>query len=94
MCAGLLVGGVVLLVLGALALYGRATVLDEQAFADRATAALAQDEVQDEVGTRIADRAIEAEPALAQLRPTVEAAVAAAVERWTFPAHCHDGASE
>ena len=83
--------GVLLLVVGALALYGRATVLDEQAFADRATAALAQDEVQDEVGTRIADRAIEADPALAQLRPTVEAAVSDAVRSWTFPAHFHDG---
>ena len=47
-----------LFVVGVLALYGRAAVLDEHAFADRATAALAQDEVQDEVGTRIADRAI------------------------------------
>ncbi|MDA0170453.1 hypothetical protein OJ998_15245 [Solirubrobacter taibaiensis] len=83
--------GVLLLVVGSLALYGRATVLDEEAFADRATAALAQDEVQAEVGTRIADRAIEAEPALAQLRPTVEAAVSDAVKRWTFPAHFHDG---
>jgi hypothetical protein len=88
----LLAGGVVLLVLGALALYGRSTVLDQQAFADRATAALAQDEVQEEVGTRIANRAIEAEPGLAPLRPTVEAAVTHAVQSWTFPAHFHDGA--
>ena len=91
MCGALLVTGVLLLVVGALALYGRATVLDEKAFADRATAALAQDEVQDEVGTRIADRAIEADPALAQLRPTVEAAVSDAVRGWAFPAHFHDG---
>lgn len=91
-CAGLLAGGVFLLVLGALALYGRAVVLDEQVFADRATAVLAQDEVQDEVGLRLAGKAIAAEPALAPLRPTVEAAVADAVQAPRFPAHFHDGA--
>src|SRR5688572_13995109 len=90
-CAGLLAGGVALLVLGALALYGRAAVLDEQAFADRATAALAQDEVQDEIGLRLAGRAIEAQPALAPLRPTVEAAVTDAVRAPQFPGRFHDG---
>lgn len=92
MCAALLGAGVALLVLAALGLYGRATVLDQEAFADRATAALAQDEVQAEIGARIADRAIDEEPALAQLRPTVERAVSDALESWTFPAHFHAGA--
>lgn len=91
-CAGLLVSGVTLLLLGVLGLYGRAVVLDERAFADRATAALAQDEVQDEIGTRLAGRAIAAEPALAPLRPMVEAAVSDAVHAPAFPAHFHDGA--
>lgn len=89
----MLVIGVALLVVGALAIYGRAVVLDEHEFADRATATLAQDEVQEEVGLRLANRAIEGEPGLGQLRPTVEAAVTDAVESWTFPAHFHDGAA-
>ncbi|MDA0183577.1 hypothetical protein OJ997_24925 [Solirubrobacter phytolaccae] len=90
-CAGLLAGGVALLVLGALAFYGRAVVLDEQAFADRAASVLTQDEVQDEIGLRLAGRAIEDEPDLAQLRPTVEAAVADAVQDPQFPAHFRAG---
>ena len=73
------------------ALRAAPTVLDEQAFADRAAAAFAQDEVQAEVGTRIADRAIEAEPALAPLRPTLEAAVSDAVRGWALPRAFHDG---
>jgi len=91
-CAGLLAGGIALLVVGALALYGRAAVLDEQAFAERATAALAQDEVRDEIGRRLAGDAIQAEPALAPQRPTVEAAVADAVQAPGFPAHFRAGA--
>src|SRR4051794_24680733 len=93
LCAVLLTSGAVLVMIGVLALYGRAAVLDEQAFADRATAAFASDEVQDEVGQRIADREIEAEPALAPLRPTLDAAVDAVVDSWTFPPRFHEGAA-
>jgi len=84
-CGALLLGGVLLLVAGVLGMYGRAAVLDERAFADRATAALAQDEVRDEIAARISDREIEAEPALAQLKPTIDAAVASVVGDFRFP---------
>src|SRR3954447_26215442 len=84
-CAVLLLGGVLLLVLGGLGVYGRASVLDERAFADRATHAFSQDEVQDEIATRIAGREIEAAPALAPLRPTLDAAVANVVAGFEFP---------
>ena len=51
-CAVLLVLGTIALVAGGLALYAQRAVLDRQAFADRATAALEQDEVRDEVAAR------------------------------------------
>src|SRR5690348_15674652 len=92
-CAGLWIAGVVVRVLGAPALYGRAVSVDEGEFADRATAALAQDEVQDEIGARLTNRAIEAHPGLDQLRPTVEGAVSDAVASWTFPGHFRAGAA-
>src|SRR3954466_15550646 len=91
-CAVLLVAGVLLLALGGLALYGRVTVLDERAFADRATAALAQDEVQDEIVARITDGEINAVPALAPMRPTVEQAAADVVADSHFPARFNAGA--
>lgn len=90
--ARIFAGAVLLLVLGIVALYGRAVVLDETEFADRATAALAQDEVQEEIGLRLVGRALDAEPALAQLRPTVEAAVSDAVLAPEFPTRFHTGA--
>jgi hypothetical protein len=90
-CAVLLLGGALLLLLGGVALYGRSVVLDERAFADRASVALAQDEVQEEIGDRIATREIEAEPALAPLRPTLDAAVGNFVHDWHFPAHFRAG---
>src|SRR4051794_36562712 len=80
-----LLGGVLLLLIGALGLYGRASVLDERGFADRATSAFTSDEVREEVGSRIADREIEAEPALASQRPTLEAAISGILETWQFP---------
>src|SRR4051812_10152200 len=91
-CAVLLVGGALLLIVGALALYGRVTVLDERAFADRATAALAQDEVQDEIVARITDAEINAVPALAPMRPTVEQAAANVVADAHFTARFNAGA--
>ena len=61
-CAVLLVAGVLSLVLGGVALYARHAVLDQRAFADRATATLRQDEVRDEIAQRIADREIAGDP--------------------------------
>ncbi|HET6551525.1 MAG TPA: hypothetical protein VFG79_23865 [Solirubrobacter sp.] len=92
-CAALLAAAVVALVLGALALYGRSAVLDERAFADRATAALAQDEVRDEVAQRLANREIEAAPELAPQRPALEAAVADVVADRRFDGRFHAGAT-
>ena len=83
-CAVLLLGGVLLLTLGALGVYGRAAVLDERAFADRAAQAFSQDEVQDEIAARISVREVEAVPALAPLRPTLDAAVANVVGGYGF----------
>lgn len=90
----LLVAGVLGLVLGGLALYGRHAVLDGRAFADRATATLGQDEVRDEIARRLADREIQASPALAAQRPVLEAAVGEVVADPRFAAEFHSGAME
>jgi hypothetical protein len=80
------------LVLGALALYGRHAVIDQQAFAARATEALQQDEVVDEVAARITGRELEGNPALATRRPVIEAAVGDVVESRSFAGEFHAGA--
>jgi hypothetical protein len=92
-CAALLVAGVLSLVLGGVALYARYAVLDQRAFADRATSALSQDEVRVEIAQRIADREIELIPALVVRRPAVEAAVADVVEGPRFEGEFRAGAS-
>jgi hypothetical protein len=63
------------LTVGGLALYGRHAVLDRDAFAARATGALQQDEVIDEIASRITARELEENPSLASRRPVIEAAV-------------------
>jgi hypothetical protein len=73
-CAGLLVGGALCLLLAGLAFYGQRTVLDERAFADRATSTLHQDEVREEIVDRIAGRMVLAHPELADRRPLLDAA--------------------
>jgi len=80
------------LMLGGLALYARHAVLDRDAFAARATGALHQDEVVDEVVARIATREIEDNPALAARRPILEAAVGDVVADPRFAAEFHTGA--
>jgi hypothetical protein len=82
---------VLALMLGGLALYARYAVLDRDAFADRATGALHQDEVRDEVATRITAREIEANGALAARRPVLEAAVGDVVEGPRFPSEFRSG---
>ena len=91
-CAVLLITGVMALMLGGLALYARHAVLDRDAFAARATGALHQDEVVDEVVARIATREIEDNPALAARRPILEAAVGDVVADPRFAAEFHTGA--
>src|SRR3954451_9697925 len=78
-CAVLLITGVMALMAGGLALYGRHAVLDRDAFAARATGALQQDEVVDEIATRIAGRETVVNAALAARRPILEAAVGVVV---------------
>ena len=92
-CAVLLVTGVMALMLGGLALYARYAVLDADAFADRATGTLAQDEVRDEIAMRIADRAIALTPALAARRPVLEAAVGDVIAGPRFEAEFQAGAT-
>jgi hypothetical protein len=91
-CAVLLVAGVLALMLGGLALYARDTVLDANGFADRATGTLAQDEVLDEISTRIAVREIEDTPELAAHRPVIEAAIGDVVGGPRFAGEFHAGA--
>src|SRR5262245_28322635 len=91
-CAALLLAGALLLVLGGIGLYGRAAIVDQRAFATRASAAFAQDEVRDEVAERLTRRELQAEPALAPLRPTVEAGVDGMVQDWRFAASFQAGA--
>jgi hypothetical protein len=68
-------------------------LLDERAFADRATHALAQDEVRDEIATRIGDRLVAAHPELAERRPVLDVAAAALVADPAFAAEFHRGAA-
>src|SRR4051794_22029239 len=90
-CAVLLITGVIALMVGGLALYGRHSVIDADAFADRALTALQQDEVKDEIAARITRREIEANPALAARRPVLEAAVSDLVDGTAFPAEFRTG---
>ena len=62
------------MLLGGLALYGQRTVVNERAFADRATSTLGQDEVDDEIADRIAQRLVNFHPELAGRRPVLDAA--------------------
>src|SRR3954471_7029644 len=79
-----MLAGTLLILIGGIGLYGRTAILDERSFADRAVAAFANDEVQDEVGDRIPKREVEAERALAPRRPTLEEAVHDVVTDWRF----------
>jgi hypothetical protein len=88
----LLVGGALCVLLGGLALYGQRTVVDERAFADRATTTLAQDEVRDEVADRIGDRMVAMHPELAIDRPVLDAAAADLVATPEFAADFRRGA--
>jgi hypothetical protein len=92
-CALLLVTGAVCLLAAGLAFYGQRTVLDERAFADRATSTLAQDEVLDEIADRIVRRIVDAHPALAEERPVLDAAAADIVGTPKFAQEFHRGAA-
>ncbi|WP_037410371.1 hypothetical protein [Candidatus Solirubrobacter pratensis] len=89
----LLVAGALCLLAAGFTFYGRHTVLDEQAFAARATGTLAQDEVRDEIAARIAGRLVEAHPGLAELRPVLDAAAADIVATPRFAQEFRRGAA-
>lgn len=93
MSALALATGMLALLAGGLALYARHTVLDERAFADRATRTLAQPDVTEEIAARIAGRAVAAEPRLARVRPALDAAVVDVVSEPAFAAEFHAGAA-
>jgi hypothetical protein len=83
----LLVAASIALLLGAVTLYVRATILDPREFADRATATLEDSEVRTVVSTRIVEEAIEKGSAeLIQARPLLEAAVSSALDTGPFQA--------
>ena len=62
------------IVVAVVALYARSAILDRGHFSDRAVAALAQDEVADEIASRFSTDLIERSPELVTLRPALEAA--------------------
>jgi hypothetical protein len=61
----------VCLVLGALAVYARATILDEDAFTARAVSTLSSDEVDEELADRLTNRLLVQSPSLVRWRPVV-----------------------
>jgi hypothetical protein len=90
-CAVLLVTGALCVLLAGLALYGQRTVINERAFADRATSTLAQDEVGDEIAERIAQRLVNEYPELASRRPVLDAAAHDIVGWPKFAQEFHEG---
>jgi hypothetical protein len=90
-CAVLLVTGALFVLLGGLALYGQRTVVNERAFADRATSTLGQDEVDDEIADRIGQRLVNLNPQLAGRRPVLDAAARDLVAWPGFANEFHDG---
>jgi hypothetical protein len=90
-CAVLLVSGALCFLLGGLALYGQRTVVNESAFADRATSTLTQDEVDDEISDRISDRLVTKYPELAGRRPVLDAAARDVVASTDFAQEFRSG---
>ncbi|HYH88303.1 MAG TPA: hypothetical protein VEX67_03650 [Solirubrobacteraceae bacterium] len=72
------------IVAAVVALYARSAILDDGAFADRAVATLAQDEVAEEIAQRFTDGVVERSPGLVTLRPGIEAAAADVVASPAF----------
>jgi hypothetical protein len=93
LCAVLLACGALSLMAGGLALYAQRTMLSERAFAGRATAALGEDEVRDEIVDRIGMRMVQAHPELAEQRPLIDSAAQASVVTPAFAAEFHRGAA-
>ena len=74
------------LLAGVVALYAGSAIVDRDEFADRAVAALAQDEVTDEIATRFTDATLKRSPGLVTLRPALQSAAADVVASPWFAA--------
>ena len=86
--AGLLVAGA--LVLG----YVGHAIFDADEFADRASSALRDDAVSDEVAVRVADELVEQEPNLVAVRPVLESVVAGIVRGGAFQSLFRTGVAD
>jgi hypothetical protein len=81
------------LLAGGIGAYGSLTVLDREAFADRAVHTLGSDEVREDVGARISGRLTSVRPELSAGEPMIEDAVAETVTADpVFQAAFRDGA--
>jgi hypothetical protein len=87
----LLVTGALCLLVAGVALYGQRTVVNEDAFASRATSTLHQDEVDDEIASRIVQRLVDQYPELATRRPVLDAGAHDLVRWPAFANEFHDG---
>jgi hypothetical protein len=81
LCAAL---SVVVLAAGAILLYLRVELLDEQGFADRAVEAVRDPQVRSTLADRIVSAAIEVEPDLLSARPLLESAARGAIDTPAF----------
>lgn len=91
----LVVVGAVLLVAGAVAFYARGQIVDRQAFADRAVAALEDDEVRRVVGREIVTYAVEHGSAdLVAARPLLESVVGGLLQTEPFRRVFHAAAGQ
>jgi hypothetical protein len=82
------------LLFGGIGAYGASTVLDREAFADRALHTLGSDEIRDEAGARISGRLVGERPELSVGEPMIEDAVAETVTgQPAFQAAFRDGAA-
>jgi hypothetical protein len=81
LCAAL---SIVVLAAGAILLYLRVELLDEQGFADRAVEAVRDPQVRSTLADRIVSAAIEVEPDLLSARPLLESAARGAIDTPAF----------
>jgi hypothetical protein len=72
----LLLAGLICILAGGLAAYGRRAVVDQRGFTQRAVGTLRQDEVDDEIADRVSRRLVDRDPRLARIRPVLDAGAA------------------
>ena len=90
----ILIASAVCIVAAVVALYARAAILDRAVFADRAVAALAHDEVADEIATRFTDGVVARSPGLVTMRPAIQSAADDVVAGPAFAAEFGAGMRE